>query len=296
VDDPARGRTLTTGDARTATEAGAGDGSPIPDGLDATLVLVRHGESTFIAEGRFQGRADSPLTAIGRRQAALVAERLAAPRVPPTLPVPGGPPIELIHSPLGRTTETAEAIETAMRANGWNVPHRPDDGFPEIDQGAWQGLHRDEIGARYGAELATWRRTPLLAWAPGGESLPEVQARVRPALAAILATLGDGRPAGTLDRSQVAGYGEPPAAHPWSIVVGHDGVFKIVLLTLFGLSLERYWMWSMDLCAISIVEFRAGRPVLRAHNLTAHLGALDEEGAAAARAAAAMEREQSGAQ
>ncbi len=177
MDDPARGRTLTTPNA-----------SPIPDGLDATLVLVRHGESTFIAEGRFQGRADSPLTAIGRRQAALVADRLAAPRAAPLLPVPAGRPLELVHSPLGRATETAEAIDAAMRANGWTVPRLPDDGFAEIDQGAWQGLHRDEVGARYGAELATWRRTPLVAWAPGGESLPEVQARVRPALAGILAT------------------------------------------------------------------------------------------------------------
>jgi hypothetical protein len=36
-------------------------------------------------------------------------------------------------------------------------------------------------------------------------------------------------------------------------------------------------MWSMDLCGISVVELRAGRPVLRAHNLSAHLaGVLDE--------------------
>lgn len=297
MDDPARGRTLTTRDDGTAVGAGGADGSAVPDGLDATLVLVRHGESTLIAEGRFQGSADSPLTAVGRRQAALVGERLATPHRPPRLPVPAGPPLELVHSSLGRATETAEAIETAVRAAGSAVPRRPDDGFREIGQGAWQGLHRDEVAARYGIELAMWRRTPLAAWAPGGESLPEVQARVRPALAALLATLGDGRPPGTHDRSQVAGYGEPPAVHPWSIVVGHDGVFKIALLTLFGLSLERFWMWSMDLCAVTVVEFRAGRPVLRAHNLTAHLGALDEESAAAAtRAAAAEERERSGAQ
>jgi hypothetical protein len=37
------------------------------------------------------------------------------------------------------------------------------------------------------------------------------------------------------------------------------------------LSLDRFWMWSMDLCGITVVEFRAGRPVLRTHNLTGHL-------------------------
>jgi hypothetical protein len=36
-------------------------------------------------------------------------------------------------------------------------------------------------------------------------------------------------------------------------------------------------MWSMDLCGITVIEFRAGRPVLRAHNLTAHLAALADE-------------------
>ncbi|MFL5673993.1 MAG: histidine phosphatase family protein, partial [Chloroflexota bacterium] len=112
----------------------------IPDGLDATLVFVRHGESTLIAEGRFQGRADTPLTDIGRRQAALVAARLAAPRAAPFLPVPAGPPLEIVQSPLARTAETAVAVERAMQETGWTVPRRPDDGFPEIDQGDWQGV------------------------------------------------------------------------------------------------------------------------------------------------------------
>ena len=97
-------------------------------------------------------------------------------------------------------------------------------------------------------------------------------------------------------RSRRSWRASPRAVHPWSVLVGHDGVFKIVLLTLFGLELERYWMWSMDLCAITIVEFRAGRPVLRAHNLTAHLGPLDVDREAAAHKADAEERERSGAQ
>ena len=266
MDDPARGRTLTAAAA-----------SLIPDGLDATIVLARHGESTFIVEGRFQGQADSPLSPTGLRQVSLLSERLAHPHEPPALPIPSGDPVELVHSPLLRTTETAEAIEQAMRRAGVSVARRPDPGFLEIHQGAWQGLHRDEIAAHHGAELAAWRRTPLVAWAPGGESLPEVQARVRPALATMLARLGDGRPPGTHDRSQVAGYGDPVPDHPWSMVVGHDGVFKVTLLTLFDIPLDRFWMWSMDLCGISVVEVRAGRPVMRAHNLTEHLAGLTDE-------------------
>ncbi|OGO58166.1 MAG: hypothetical protein A2Z32_11200 [Chloroflexi bacterium RBG_16_69_14] len=278
MDHPTGGRALTTDAARL-----------IPDGLDATLVLVRHGESTFIAEGRFQGQAETPLSPVGLRQAALVADRLARPHDAPALPVPNGDPLELVHSPLERTTQTALAIEAAQRGAGRRVTRRPDAGFLEMHQGAWQGLHRTEIAERYGPQLAAWRRTPLEAWAPDGESLPEMQARVRPALATILGRLADGRPPGTHDRPQVAGYADPHPDHPWSIVVGHDGVFKVTLLTLFDLPLERFWMWSMDLCAVSVIEVRAGRPVLRAHNLTAHLAGLAD-----ARAVAALDERASG--
>jgi probable phosphoglycerate mutase len=248
----------------------------IPDLLDATLVLVRHGESEYIVEGRFQGQAETPLSDMGLRQAALVAERLAHPHDPPALPLPLGPLREVVHSPLRRTTQTADAIIGALEAP---PGARPDPGFLEIGQGEWEGLHRDEIDARYADILAGWRRRPVETWAPGGESLDQVQARTRPALAGVLTTLAAGGIPGTLDRSQVAGYGDPFATDPWSIVVGHDGVFKVALLTLFDLPLDRFWMWTMDLAAITVVEFRAGRPVLRAHNLTGHLATLLDEAA-----------------
>lgn len=104
-----------------------------------------------------------------------------------------------------------------------------------------------------------------------------VQARVRAGLATVLTLLAEGGVPGSPDGPQVAGYRDRPVDHPWSIVVGHDGVFKVALLTLFDLPLDRFWMWSMDLCGITVIELRGGRPVLRAHNLTAHLaGLLDE--------------------
>ena len=188
----------------------------IPELLDATLVLVRHGESEFIVQGRFQGHAETPLSPTGLRQAALVAERLAHPHDPPALPVPDGPLREVVHSPLRRTTQTAEAIVEQLRIS---PPLRPEPGLLEIAQGEWEGLHRDEVAARYGDILAAWRRSPTTAWAPGGESLAEVQARVRPALAGMLATLAEGGVPGSLDRSQVSGYMDELPTHPWSIAV-----------------------------------------------------------------------------
>jgi len=79
----------------------------------------------------------------------------------------------------------------------------------------------------------------------------------------------------------VSGYGTGTADQPWTVVVGHDGVFKVLLLTLFDLPLDRFWMWSSDLCGISVIEFRGGRPVVRAMNLTEHLAKLQDEAAQA---------------
>jgi broad specificity phosphatase PhoE len=110
-------------------------------------------------------------------------------------------------------------------------------------------------------------------WRNGDGIRPErgrpVANPARTALATALGNLAGGRPDGTDDL--VAGYDAPARRDPWTLIVGHDGVFKVTLLTLFDLPLERFWMWSFELCAITIVDIREGRPILRAHNLSSHL-------------------------
>lgn len=243
------------------------------------MVLLRHGESTWVAEGLFQGRADPPLSELGRRQAALAAARLADPRGGPVpLPVPAGDPLEIVHSPLARASATAAAVATAV---GGGVPLRDDDAFAEIGQGEWEGRPGAEISARWGAVLSGWRREPTTTWAPGGESLAEVDARVRAGLRRLLGDLAHGREPGTLDRSQVLGYADHGHPAPWAVLVGHDGVFKVTLLALLDLPLARFWSFPFALCAISIVEFAGGRARLRAHNLVDHLAPLIARGGSA---------------
>ncbi len=274
-----------SGVGRTDHAAGRTDGSPttaslIPAGLDATIVLLRHGESTWVAEGRFQGRGDPPLSTLGERQAGLAAARLGQPHAVPALPVPAGPPIEIRHSPLGRTTATARAVADSMaRPDGLaaTVPTIADPGFLEIGQGDWEGRFSSEIETRWADVIAGWRADPLTAWAPGGESLLEVDARVRASLGAMLADLRTRTPGTTTLGSQVLGYATPSAEIPWAVLVGHDGVFKVTLLALLDLPLARFWLIPFALCGITVVEIRAGRARLRAHNLTDHLAELETE-------------------
>ena len=250
----------------------------IPAGLDGTLVFCRHGETTWIAENRFQGAADPPLSAFGERQAAALADRLADPERPPALPVPAGPPLSIRCSPLRRARATAEAIADAIAARGPDYPPAvPDPALIEISQGEWEGRPLADILAADRERLAGWRRDPLTSWAPGGESVMQADARLRPVLGELLASLAEGRPPGSLDRPMVPGMPmDRRRQHPWSIVVGHDGMLKILFMAIFDLPLARYWSWPFELCGVTVVEILAGRPRLVAHNLADHLAALDD--------------------
>jgi broad specificity phosphatase PhoE len=157
------------------------------------------------------------------------------------------------------------------------VPVRSEPGLLEIGQGDWEGLPATEVTERWGELLEQWRREPMIAWAPNGESIAEVDVRVRDALRELLEDLALAAPPPTTGRTQVLGYGEPPTAEPWSIVVGHDGVFKVALLAVLDLPLARFWVLPFALCGITIVEIRNGRPRLRLHNATDHLSSLETE-------------------
>ena len=241
------------------------------------LALVRHGESAWIAEGRFQGRGDPRLSDLGVRQAAALGARLAATNESPEVPVPAEPPIAIWHSPLLRAVQTAGAIHEAREAD---APLRSLDSLTELSQGEWEGLTHDEVRERYADQLAAWHQDPLGNHAPGGESLSDAAQRARAAAATILA-LGDA------DRSSaplterlldpVLGYeaNRKTEQRPrWSVVVAHDGILRLLLLELMGISIERFWSFPFGLASVSVVDFSSGAARLRAHNLDEHIAAL----------------------
>jgi broad specificity phosphatase PhoE len=139
--------------------------------------MLRHGESTWNVEHRWQGWLDAPLTPAGEAQAAVRARTLAhdsfAPRV-------------IYTSDLQRAARTAEIVAAHVEA-----PVIADPGFRERFGGEWQGHTGAEIDERWPGMRAAWRRGEITA-PPGGEEDEEVLERFDAALARALAHAGTG--------------------------------------------------------------------------------------------------------
>ena len=96
-----------------------------------TLLLVRHGETDWNAERRWQGHADVPLNARGRAQANALAERLASEQID-----------AIYTSDLSRARDTAEIVGARL-----GVDIATDSGLREIDVGPIEGLTAEEASA-----------------------------------------------------------------------------------------------------------------------------------------------------
>ncbi|MCC6641155.1 MAG: histidine phosphatase family protein [Deltaproteobacteria bacterium] len=130
------------------------------------VLLIRHGESTWNAERRWQGWGDPPLSAQGRAQAGELATRLAGQGV-----------AQLVSSDLARAAQTAQILGDALGL----VPTL-DARLRERDLGRWSGLTESQIVAAFGDEIERLRaREPGLR-PGGGESHEAFAARAIPAL------------------------------------------------------------------------------------------------------------------
>jgi glucosyl-3-phosphoglycerate phosphatase len=153
------------------------------------LLIIRHGESEWNVEKRWQGWLDAPLTARGVQQAHDRAASLVALGFSPRL---------VLSSDLGRAQTTAEIIAGTLDA-----PCRHDAGLRERSGGEWEGCTADEIDARWPGMRDAWRRGEITQ-PPAGEDDTTVLARFDHALAVALGA-------------------EVPA-----LVVTHHGVLRLV--------------------------------------------------------------------
>jgi broad specificity phosphatase PhoE len=133
------------------------------------VLLVRHGESTWNADGRWQGQADPPLSEAGAAHARAAASAVAELA-----------PVAVVTSDLARARATAELVAPP------GTVLQVDPTWRERLAGEWTGLTRAEIEARFPGWLAEWRSPP------GFEDDAALLARVRPALARLLDGTGSG--------------------------------------------------------------------------------------------------------
>ena len=136
---------------------------------DPTLYLLRHGETEFNVEGRYQGQRDSPLTGRGRDQARRHGALLKTLIVEPEA-------WRVVASPLGRAMATARIVCAAL-----GLPEdaiETDARLKEMAFGEWEGLTPAEIQARH---PEAWAARCADRWhhlRPGGESYALLAARV----------------------------------------------------------------------------------------------------------------------
>lgn len=136
-----------------------------PSGVGLRLVLIRHGEPEASAAGRCYGKLDVGLSAVGRRQMRLLAEKLEAAGID-----------AFYTSPRRRARESAEILSDEMIV---------DRRFSEIDFGDLEGLTYEEAAEQYPHLYERWMREPTAVKFPGGESFDEMRRRVLEAASVV---------------------------------------------------------------------------------------------------------------
>lgn len=207
-----------------------------------TLVyLVRHGETPWNVERRFQGQLNVELSPAGRKQAEAVAGWLA------------GRPVKfsaLYSSDLRRAAETAVIIGQRI-----GVTLVLDPRLREINVGEWSGLLADEVEKKYPGALVEWHERIDRFTIPGGESIPAVQKRVLEAYRALV------------DRHD----GEA------IVIVSHGAALSALLVAMHDWDLVETWhsrKTRMGNTGVTVVSFdhESASHDLLALNLSEHLG------------------------
>ncbi|MEB3359678.1 MAG: histidine phosphatase family protein [Synechococcales bacterium] len=221
------------------------------------ILLVRHGETDWNRDKRFQGQIDVPMNDTGRQQAAACANFLKA------------TPIDwAVSSPMLRPKETADII----LKQHLGVDLTLDDNLREISHGLWEGKLEAEIEQSYPGMLQQWKQAPATVQMPEGENLQQVWERAIAAWTAILET--------AQERSLSS---EQPET---ILVAAHDAVNKALLCYLAGLGPEAFWTFKQGNGAVTVIDYPQGpaaRPILHAVNITSFFGTgvLDKTAAGA---------------
>ena len=210
-------------------------------GHGARLILVRHGETDWNLQGRFQGQIDIPLNTNGQKQAKAAGLFLSTMRID-----------KVFSSSMTRPKQTAEAI--IEHQSDLNVELQKE--LIEIGHGLWEGKLESEIQEEWPEVLKTWKNHPERVQMPEGETIQEVWSRSVKCWEEISSNL---------------------SSKETALVVAHDAVNKTILCNLLGLGPTDIWMIKQGNGCVTIVDIseETNQPdVVTCLNLTSHLGGL----------------------
>jgi len=203
------------------------------------LLLVRHGETDWNRDQRFQGQIDIPLNLTGEQQAHKAADFLSQVKID-----------KAFSSSMLRPKQTAEIILQKHPYLTLELTNL----LKEISHGKWEGKLESEIEAEFVGELQKWQSTPESVQMPEGENLDDVWERVKIAWAQIIDAVPNGETA---------------------MVVAHDAVNKAILCQLFNLTPASFWAFKQGNGCVSVIDYPKNSevlvPVLQAMNITTHL-------------------------
>jgi broad specificity phosphatase PhoE len=196
------------------------------------LLLVRHGETIWNTQRRYQGQTDVPLSDVGTRQAQFLAARLARESID-----------AVYSSDLQRAWQTARIVTQNSDLNVLPEPRLREMGF-----GVLEGLTFDEANSRYADIISTWlenyNQPP-----PGGEDMNVFSERV----SAVLNDL------------------QTKHDHQTILLVAHGGPLSELVRVVLGLSHTLRWAFLMNNAGLSEIQLDRGFPFLKYWNETCHL-------------------------
>ncbi len=210
-------------------------------GNKSRLILVRHGETNWNKDCRFQGQIDIPLNENGKKQAAAAEIFLKDFEIN-----------RAFTSSMSRPKETAEIILRSHQQI--ELKQKPE--LIEIGHGLWEGKLEEEIKGTWPDLLESWQNKPEKVQMPEGENIHDVWNRSTKCWAEICNSLKEKETA---------------------LVVAHDAVNKTILCYLLGLSSSDIWMVKQGNGAINVIDISKDPEIpdsVTCLNLTSHLGGV----------------------
>lgn len=201
------------------------------------LYFMRHGETVWNTERRYQGMTDIELSDEGIRQAKCVAERFKNIHID-----------KIYSSPLKRAIETARPI-----AENKGLEIISEDAFREIHFGEWEGMTVPDLTQKYGDRYINFIREPHNYGFPGEENIDNVIKRIKPSIDRIIEN----------DDGDV-------------LIVSHGGIIRLMIMYIMGLDNSWFTKMWINNTGISIIEIKNDRRLMLTVNDSAHLAAMGQ--------------------